>query len=750
MIKFRIHGRGGQGGVTLAKILAFMYWTEGKWVQAFGSYSAERTGAPILAFTLVDDVEITNRSQVYYPNHLIVVDPTLIGNKMLSGLQPNATVVIDSPHHPEKFNTFSGCRVATIDAKEIALKHKLGTKTTPITNTAIVGACARVFDLNFSSIEHTINALHFSQMNINAARVAYEAVKISDVMPGEAVFVPVDKPSGEIPPLITGNIGTSPTLNVADWKSKEPVKAEDHIPPCNFHCPAGNNIQKFIQEIKTGDFDSALKILRETTPLPGTTSRVCPHPCEEFCNRVAIDERVNIHALERLAADKGTVVPVKPQIELGKKVAIIGSGPAGLSAAYHLRRKGYKPVIFEALPEPGGMLRAGIPEYRLPRDVLDKEIQYIVDTGVEIKCNSGIESVERFQKLQEEFDAVIIAVGLSVGRLIGLDGADTANVMQGIDFLRQVNFGEKVDLGSNVIVIGGGNTAIDASRTAIRLGSEKITIVYRRSREEMPAIKEEIDAALHEGVDLRFLHSPYKIIENEGKLTLRLQKMKLGEPDESGRRRPVPIQDEFVDVEFTTLLLATGQTSALSFLPDSVEVVNGFIKSDDYGRTSHSKVFASGDIVTNDGTVTHAIGEGRKIAEAVNSELSGKQIPDLTKHPEMVVTPEQMNIYFFKKTKRHQIREVDVKERVKTFDEVNLGIDDVKEAFRCMSCGVCNGCYPNEIGRCELFCPERAIKRISATELTINYENCKGCLICMEVCPRNAIERQTVKKEEVA
>jgi len=304
MIKFRIHGRGGQGGVTLAKLIAFTYWTKGSWVQAFGSYSAERTGAPLLAFALVDDNEITNRSMVYYPDHLIVIDDSLLKESILSGLKEDGIIIIDANNYPRNLNLFSGHKIALIDAKKIARKYGLGTFTTPITNTTILGAIVKIFDLDFSYIKKTIEALRLSTNNIDAALEAYESVSVREI-PGKSKFYPVLWPNEPVPPLITGNIGSSPQLNVADWKSVEPFFSNTHVPPCNHDCPAFNDIQAFVLELTQNNVDRALEIIYQNSPLPAVTSRVCPHPCEENCNRKVVDERLNVHELERYAASHG-------------------------------------------------------------------------------------------------------------------------------------------------------------------------------------------------------------------------------------------------------------------------------------------------------------------------------------------------------------------------------------------------------------------------------------------------------------
>jgi len=749
MIKFRIHGRGGQGGVTLAKILAFMYWTEGKWVQAFGDYSAERTGSPILAFTLIDDIEITNRSKVYYPDHLIVLDSTLINDTILAGLQPGGFIIIDSPYSPKYFSEFTGYRVATINAKKIALKHKLGTKTTPITNSTMVGALAKVFRINFSTVEKTIRALHFPEENIQAARDAYNAVLMSEVIPGKPKIVEIQVTAVPVPPLITGNLGAEPPLNTGDWKSEEPFYTQNHIAPCNFNCPAGNYIREFIQELTQGNYDGALSVLKRTTPLPGSTARVCPHPCEDYCNRKDFDEQVNIHALERLSADKGKIKPIKPEIERKGKVAIIGSGPAGLTAAYHLRRYGYQPEIFEALPKPGGMMQYGIPEFRLPKKILNDEIQFIIDSGVKITCNTAIKTPADFERLTKKYAAVIIAIGLSFGREdTRIPGSTPDSVMQGIDFLRRINSGENVYLGEKVIVIGGGNTAVDVSRTALRLGAQEVTIVYRRSREEMPAIPEEIEEALAEGVHIKYLYAPVEMIQNKKTKRLKVQRMRLGDPGEDGRRKPIPVPDAYETIECNTVVLATGQGANLSFLEGKdIPVKNGFITANYYGITKNKKVFAAGDIVTNDGTVIHAIGQGRRAADAVHRFFGGR-VSFAKKKIGKIVSAQQLNLYYFAPTPRKETDQLSPKKRIKSFKEVNIGLKDIEEALRCFSCGLCNGCITDGVSKCELFCPERTIKKVTATRLEINYEGCKGCLICIEVCPRNAMDKRIVKKLE--
>ncbi|SPD75468.1 CoB--CoM heterodisulfide reductase iron-sulfur subunit A family protein [uncultured Desulfobacterium sp.] len=474
--------------------------------------------------------------------------------------------------------------------------------------------------------------------------------------------------------------------------------------PCRLACPAGLNVQGYVQMVKEGKYEQALKIIMEDLPLPGVLGRICPHGCEDACRRCDVDKPVAIRNLKRLAADQFD--PRKISIEClplrEEKAAIIGSGPAGLSAAYHLAKKGIRSTIFEALPEAGGMLRVGIPDHRLPRHVLDREIEIITGLGVEIKLNSPLgPNLTVDNLLADGYKAVYIAVGAHKGIELGVPGEKAEGVRQGVDFLRELNLTGNAKVGKRVAIIGGGNVAIDVARSAVRLKAEEVNIIYRRTRAEMPAWEEEIKAAEEEGVKITYLSAPQEIIAKDGKVcTLRCIRMELGEPDSSGRRRPVPIPGSEYDLEIDQLIPAIGQRPDLS----SIEDVMG-IKFSRWGTvdvdpityaTGREGVFAGGDAQTGPWVAIGAIAAGREAAESIVRYLDGRDMaegrqPISKENP--VYRPIPVDI---PKKDRARMPELSPAERKGNFNEMELGYDEdtgKAEADRCLNCGYCCECF---------------------------------------------------------
>lgn len=734
MIELTLYGRGGQGGVTLAKLIATTYFLKGKHVQAFGVYAAERSGAPIQAFTRIDDEEIVNHNQIQSPDHVLVIDRTLIAPRVLTGLKDDGWIILNTPEPPSAYGQmFSGRKVATIDATSIAVKNGLGTKTVPIVNTTILGAVARIFNIPLTDVEAALANLKFGGPNIAAAREAYDAVQ-TETLPGAFAKAPTAATGGAIAGILDEDLGGMPKIHTGDWASRRPDR-QQLTPPCNNGCPAGNDVQAFIHAMTKEDYTKAVNIILQTSPFPATCGRVCPAPCMEACNRQEFDESVNIRELERYAAQHGhRESPTKPTRK--EQVAVVGSGPAGLAAAYHLARIGYPVTIFEACDELGGVMRTGIPTYRLPREVLDSEIDYILQHGVTAKTGRSIDRTE-LVNLTRKYAAVFIATGLQELRALKLGpDADTLAV-QGIDFLDRVRREEEQLEGQHVVVVGGGNTAMDAARSAKRIGAKTVRVVYRRTRDEMPAIKEEIEEALQEGIVLDELVSPVRLQHDGAAPILTCQRMKLGEPDESGRPRPVPetSEDAFFDLRCDRVILALGQSSDLSILPEGAEVRE---EGELVGLTD-APVFAGGDFATNDGTVTAAIGNGHKAALHIHKTITGEDLFPPPTPP--VAKREVMRTHVFTHAKQHHGKEVAPEIRRHNFTEVRRGFEDgeggrtaVEEAERCFSCGVCNSC-----DRCMTYCPEGILLRESSSNYKFDYEYCKGCGICATQCPRGVI-----------
>ena len=476
------------------------------------------------------------------------------------------------------------------------------------------------------------------------------------------------------------------------------------VPPCKAACPAGVNVQGYVALIRAGKFKEALELERRDNPFPSVCGRICTRPCEKQCRRKDFDKPVAIAALKRFIADYEKEEPVPPQIERRQeKIAIIGSGPAGLSCGYFLALKGYDITIFEKMKEPGGLLRYAIPRFRLPKDALMKDIRYIENCGVKIMTEHPINDIAKL--MNEGFDAVFVAIGAHKETLLDIEGKELSGILSCIEFLRNVSNDEKVEIGKKVAVIGGGNAALDAARTARRFGAD-VTIFYRRSRKEMPADEKEVSAAIEEGIKIEFLSQPIRFIGLDGRVNaIEFVKMKLGELDSSGRRRPLPIPgSEFVK-NFDNVILAIGQTPESDWLREDFNLSKwGTIKVDKNTLMTEKKgIFAGGDLMRGPSTVIEAIADGKRAAQSIDAYLNGKE---LQIEEEKIASdfPEPISD---KMEKRKELPTIPIEERISSFKEIELGFseeDAVEEAKRCLNCGGCAGCE-----ECIKHCDKEAI-----------------------------------------
>ena len=465
--------------------------------------------------------------------------------------------------------------------------------------------------------------------------------------------------------------------------------------------------------IKVGDYKRALELIMEKLPLPGVLGRICPHPCEEKCRRKEIDEAVSIRELKRFVADifDPRNIEIKKKPKRKEKVAIIGGGPAGLSCAYQLAKKGIPSTIFEAKPELGGMLRYSIPDYRLPKDILRKEIEIIKNLGVEIRTNTAFGKDITLEDLWKQgYKAVFLAIGAQKGINLGIPGEDSEGVIQGVEFLKELNEKGKADVGKNVVIIGGGNVAIDVARSAIRLGAEKVRILYRRTRKEMPASEEEVRAAEEEGVEITYLTAPKRIIEEKGRIKqIECIKMRLGEPDETGRRRPIPIEGSEHKIDTDQLILAIGQRPDTSYLEKIGLKLrpNGTVETDPITlETNITGVFAGGDLQAGPWIAIGAIAHGIEAAESIERYLDGRDLKEGRERIQ-IEKPNYRPIPEEERKKRRSSSLISLEERRTTFKEVEIGLkeeDAKEEAERCINCGYCCECL-----RCVDACKAEAI-----------------------------------------
>jgi len=726
-LEVRVHGRGGQGGVTCAKLIAALYAGRDRFVQTFGDYASERSGAPVRAYTRISARPVRNRNKVYAPDQLLILDCGLAGPDLTMGLKPGGLVLVNTPEPtPELEELFAEARLAWVDATGIARRHKIGTRSVVIVNTTIIGAYARLLGFDFADVERVFTSLGL-QNDLPAARAAFRQVRLRDfVCLDNRQPEPVVTPPLRVPPLTEQQIDPPLPLKTGSWRTQR-VEYQQRPAPCNGGCPAGNDVVGFIQALRADGVEAAGRILLRTQPLPSVCGRVCPAPCMGRCNRAELDGAVNIRGLERWVGDHLQAADMVP--ETPKEVrsyAVVGSGPAGLSATWSLALAGHRVTLLERAAKPGGLLRYGIPEYRLPQAMLDKDIERILDLGVDLRCGVSVDA-GLLESLVREHDGVLVATGLDAWRAAGIPGEDLAGVEQGLAYLERAKAGGDVRLSGHVLVVGGGNSAIDAARTALRQGAERVTLAYRRGRTEMPAIVEEIEEALHEGVQLHLFRQPVSFDGNGRVERVVLAEVEPGAPDADGRRRPV-VTDKTEMLAVDHVLLCLGQGADTSLLPEGWTMTEGAVR-DGSGRLL--SVVVCGDLATSEGTVTHAIGDGRRaalrlLAGRPDDRRVGRPVPGVA------VSADEILFDVFERSEPARDRHLP-EYRLLSGDEVNLGLPDASEAERCFSCGHCTRC-----DTCLIYCPEGVIRRCG-DGYDIDEEQCKGCGICAQECPRHAL-----------
>jgi NADPH-dependent glutamate synthase beta subunit-like oxidoreductase len=536
------------------------------------------------------------------------------------------------------------------------------------------------------------------------------------------------------PFAITLDPGSSLANKTGSWRSERPVYV-DRLPPCNAQCPAGEDIQGWLFHAESGNYEAAWRHLVRDNPFPAVMGRVCYHSCEGVCNRARLDAAVGINSVERFLGDEALKRGWRfdaPASETGRQVLVVGAGPSGLSAAYQLRRLGHRVTVREAGLMAGGMLRFGIPQYRLPRDVLDAEIRRLLDMGVVLQLGAKVEHIAEAMA-SGGFDAAFLAVGAHIAKRAFIPAKDSAHILDAVAVLRSMEDGERPMLGRRVVVYGGGNTAIDVARTARRLGATDAVIVYRRTRERMPAHDFEVEEALQEGVQVKWLST---IRQANASGTLTIEKMVL---DDQGNPQPT---GEYETLAADSLVLALGQDVDLALLEGvpGLTVKDGVVEVDPVTMmTGHAGLFAGGDMVPAERNVTVAVGHGKRAARHIDAWLSGQAPAAGAKHEP--ATFERLNTWYYSDAPQTLRPQLALARRTSSFDEVQGGLTEENalfEARRCLSCGNCFEC-----DNCYGVCPDNAIIKLGPGQrFSVNYDYCKGCGVCVTECPCGAMQME--------
>lgn len=540
---------------------------------------------------------------------------------------------------------------------------------------------------------------------------------------------------GKARPLAWSEPGrTTWEIKTGGWRTRRPEYVQRPA-PCQSACPAGEPIPAWLELAAAGDLPGAWELIRRENPFPAVMGRVCPHPCEAACNRGAYDGAVAVNALERFVGDWGLRYghPERAPARREERVAVVGGGPAGLACAHHLARLGYRVTVYEAMLELGGLLRYGIPDYRLPRKVLDREIELILSPGVTVVTGAPVGKAIPW-KLLDHYRAVFLATGASCPLRLGVAGEASQGVYDGLAFLQGVNSGRRSRLGGHVVVVGGGSTAMDAARTARRLGAT-VTVAALEAREAMPALAEEVEQALAEGVEIVNEVGVEEILVQKGKVAgVRLRPARLS-VTESGVIQPRFSEESPIILEAHALLLAVGQLPDLTLLPPGFGTERGQLPVAEDGATDRPRFFAGGDLTPGPRSVAYAVGSGTRAARAINRFLSGESLsPALTDH---IVGVSEIDLSAFPRVRRTERSQRDPVARIASFAEVVDGLDEARalgEARRCCSCGSCTGC-----DRCLRSCPDVAIRRVAPRRYEVLTDYCKGCGLCACECPQGAL-----------